>query len=87
MNRKSNLTRILHDLIQGQKLTSIDRSSSNTNQYFKTIKDNGIHLIEEWKPNLENQGRHKERSLHRDPENVTRAKNFLLRLESKTKRL
>ena len=87
MNRKSNLTKILHDLIQGQKLTSIDRNSSNTNQYFKTIKDNGIHLVEEWKPNQENQGRHKERSLHRDHDNVTRAKKFLLRLENKNKRL
>jgi len=86
MNRKSNLITILHDLIHGQKLTSRDRDSSNTNQYFKTIKDNGIELVEEWKPNQHNQGRHKLRSLHRDPDNVTRAKNYLLKLESRTQR-
>jgi len=87
MNRKSNLITILNDLIQGHKLTSIDRNSSNTNQYFKTIKDNGIHLVEEWKPNHENRGRHKERTLHRDHDNVTRAKKYLLKLENKTKYL
>jgi len=83
MNKKTNLIAILHDLIQGHKLTSTDRNTVNTNQYFKTIKDKGIVLVEEWKPNKSNQGRHKLRSLHRDPANVTRAKKFLLKLNNK----
>lgn len=87
MNRKTNLTSILHDLIQGQKLTSIDRNASNTNQYFHTIKKQGIELIEEWKPNQHNQGQHKERSLQSDHKNVTKAKNYLLKLERKSKHL
>jgi len=83
MSRKSNLKRILEELLIGKKLTSIDRGISNTNQYFHTLKKMGIELVEEWKPNKHNEGRHKERSLKNDNENIDRAKNYLLKLQRK----
>ena len=46
-NEKStHLINILSDLLDGQRLSSIDIKASNSNQYFCTIKNNGIELIE-----------------------------------------
>lgn len=82
MKKTTNLITILHDLINGKCVTSIDTRASNTNQYFKTIKDHGIILVEEWKPNKHNRGKHKERSLNLDPQNLNRAKTFLSKLQA-----
>lgn len=77
MNTKSSYLIIaLERLLKGEKLSSIPHAK-NSNQYFSTIKNHGIELVEVWKPNLTNQGRHKERSLHRSVENIERAKKYL----------
>ncbi|CAA6805365.1 MAG: Unknown protein [uncultured Sulfurovum sp.] len=76
-NKRTILTTILHELINGKSVTSIDTRASNTNQYFKTIKDHGIVLVEESNPNPHNNGRHKSRTLKNEPENIQRAKDFL----------
>ena len=68
-------------LLAGEKLTSRDQLASNSNQYFGTIKNNGIELVEVWKPNLHNKGKHKERSLHETIENIKHAKAYLERLK------
>jgi len=72
---------MLKQLLSGDVLTSIDRLASNSNQYFGTIKKNGIELVEVWKPNLINTGWHKERSLHQTIENIERAKKYLESLQ------
>ena len=64
-------------LLAGEKVVSRDRLASNANQYFRTIKKHGIELVEVWRPNLDNTGRLKERSLHQTIENITRAKKYL----------
>ncbi len=82
MKRKtSHLITILKQLLEGEILTSIDSNMVNTNQYFRTIKKHGIALVEVWKPNLTNSGRHKERSLHQTIENIKRAKSYLYKLQ------
>ncbi len=68
-------------MIEGKTLSSSDQLASNSNQYFNTVKNNGIALIEVWMPNLTNTGRHKARSLHMEDENVERAKNYLKKLQ------
>ena len=68
-------------LLNGEAVTSIDQLASNSNQYFGTIKKHGIELVEVWKPNLTNAGRHKERSLHQTLENIERARNYLEALQ------
>ena len=79
--KTSHLIRILKQLLEGKIVTSIDSKASNTNQYFRTIKKHGIALVEVWKPNLTNSGRHKERSLHQTIENIELAKNYLYKLQ------
>ena len=79
--KTSHLITILKELLEGKILTSIDSKASNTNQYFRTIKKHGIALVEVWKPNLTNFGRHKERSLHQTIENIKRAKSYLYKLQ------
>lgn len=82
MSKKvSHLSRILIELIEGKTLHSIDQKASNTNQYFRTIKNNGIELVEVWQPNLTNTGRHKARSLHQTHENIKRAKTYLKKIQ------
>lgn len=83
MDEKNNshMIVILMDLLDGKPVTSIDAIASNRNQYFRTIKKEGIELIEVWKPNLHNKGRHKERRLYQSIENIRRAKSFLRRLK------
>ena len=55
--------------------------SKNSNQYFAILKKHGIELVEVWKPNLTNAGKHKERSLHQTIDNIERAKKYLEALQ------
>ena len=81
-NQKStHLINILSKLIDGKKLASIDIKASNSNQYFCTIKNNGVELIEVNKPNLTNRGHHLERRLNTTDENIKKAKEYLNRLK------
>ena len=79
--KSSYLIIILMELLEGKTLTSSDKKWVNTNQYFKTIKENGIELVEAWKPNLTNRGQHKERRLNQTIENIKRAENYLKSLQ------
>ena len=74
---------ILTLLLEGKKLSSNDMFMSNSNQYFVQLKKNGIELIEVWKPNSTNKGKHKERRLHQSIENIKRAEAYLNRLLGK----
>jgi hypothetical protein len=74
---------ILKDLLDGKIVTSIDSIASNRNQYFKPIKQQGIELIEVYKANLTNNGKHKERTLNQTIDNINRAKKYLKRLQGK----
>jgi len=77
MNTASSYILItLKRLLDGEKLSNIPHAK-NSNQYFNTIKKHGIELVEVWKPNLTNAGRHKERSLHQTIENIEKAKKYL----------
>ena len=81
-NEKSTHTiRLLKRLLKGDALSSSDLMASNSNQYFRTIKENGIALVEVWVSNHTNSGRHKERSLYQSPENIERAKKYLAKLQ------
>ena len=79
-NSTSYLIWALKALLNGDKLSTIPRAK-NSNQYFATIKKHGIELVEVWKPNLTNAGKHKERSLHQTIENIERAKKYLEALQ------
>ncbi len=79
--RSSHIITIMKLLLNGEAVTSIDQLASNSNQYFGTIKKHGIELVEVWKPNLTNAGRHKERSLHQTIDNIERAKKYLESLQ------
>lgn len=81
MKKSTHLITIMKLLLNGEAVTSIDRLASNSNQYFGTVKKHGIELVEVWKPNLTNSGRHKERSLHQTLENIERAKMYLESLQ------
>jgi transcription initiation factor TFIIIB Brf1 subunit/transcription initiation factor TFIIB len=72
----------LKNFLNGKVLTTI-LDAKNSNQYFNIIKNNGIELIEVWKPNKKNRGKHKERSLEMSLENITKAEDLLLRLKAK----
>jgi len=76
MKKSTHIIRIMKLLLAGEKVVSKDRLASNANQYFGTIKKHGIELVEVWKPNLTNAGRHKERSLHQTLDNIERAKKY-----------
>ena len=79
--KSSHIITILKQLLNGEVLSSTDRLSSNSNQYFGTIKKHGIALVEVWTPNLTNSGRHKERSLHQTIDNIERSKKYLESLQ------
>lgn len=79
--KSSHTIRILKQLLKGDAVTSSDLLASNSNQYFGTIKENGIALVEVWTPNNTNAGRHKERSLYQSSENIKRAKKYLEKLQ------
>ena len=81
MKKSTHIITIMKLLLAGEKVVSIDRLASNANQYFGTIKKHGIELVEVWKPNLTNSGRHKERSLHQTLDNITRAEKYLKSLQ------
>lgn len=84
MNTKTtHLINILNGLLKGKKLSSIDIKASNSNQYFCTIKNNGIELIEVRKPNLTNKGYHLERRLNLTQKNISKAKKYLQKLINK----
>ncbi|WP_419677626.1 hypothetical protein ACN2EN_08210 [Aliarcobacter lanthieri] len=80
-NKTTHLINILTQLLEGKKLSSIDIRASNSNQYFCTIKNNGIELIEVTKPNLTNKGYHLERRLNLSDDNLRKAKKYLDRLK------
>ena len=82
-NKETNLIKVLQDLINGKSVTFADYRVSNPNQYFKTIKDNGIVLIELWKRNQNNNGKHLLRSLKQELDNKQKAKKYLQRLQHK----
>ena len=79
--KTTHLATILKELLDGKKMKSSDQFIVNANQYFGTIKKHGIELVEVWKPNLLNSGRHKERSLHQTIENIKKAEKYLLSLQ------
>ena len=78
--KSSHLITTLKLLLEGKALSSIPHAK-NFNQYPRTIKKHGIELVEVWKLNLTNSGRHKERSLHQTLENIERAKKYLESLQ------
>ncbi len=77
VQKSTHTITILKLLLEGKKLSSNDMFISNANQYFVHIKNQGIELVEEWKLNLTNDGRHKERRLLKSIENIKRAKAYL----------
>ena len=78
--KTSHLITTLKLLLEGKALSSLP-NAKNFNQYPRIIKRQGIELVEVWKPNLTNGGRHKERSLHQTIENIERAKQYLYELQ------
>ncbi len=81
--KTSHIITILRELLDGKASTAIDSKASNRNQYYRPIKHQGIELIEVWKPNLTNDGRHKERRLHQTIDNIKRAEDYLSKLLGK----
>ena len=71
----------LKELLDGKSLTSIDSVASNRNQYFGTIKKQGIELIEVWENNRFNDGKHKVRRLNQSLDNIKRTENYLKKLK------
>jgi len=82
--KTSHIITIMQELLNGGVSSSIDAVASNRNQYYGTIKKQGIELVEVWKPNLTNKGQHKERSLHQTIENIKRAEVYLNKLLGKS---
>lgn len=79
-NRKTSYLIItLTKLLKGERLSFI-HGAKNSNQYFNIVKNYGIELIEVWKPNLLNSGKHKERRLNFTEDNVKLAQSYLERL-------
>lgn len=82
-NRKSSYLIIaLQKLLNKERLSTIE-GAKNSNQYFCTIKNKGIELIEVEVPNLTNRGNHLERRLNLTDENIRKAKDYLKRLKGK----
>ena len=80
-NRKSSYLIIaLKKLLESKSLSYIE-NAKNSNQYFCTIKNHGIELIEVSKPNLTNRGYHLDRRLNLTAENIERAENYLYSLQ------
>ncbi|MFK5937795.1 MAG: hypothetical protein QM497_05285 [Sulfurimonas sp.] len=84
LQKSSHLTTILTLLLEGKELSSNDMFASNSNQYFVQLKKQGIELIEVWKPNLTNAGRHKERRLNPSSDNIKRAEDYFAKLIGKS---
>jgi hypothetical protein len=79
--KNTHIIKIIERFLAGETISSNDVFASNSNQYFGTIKKNGIALVEVWQNNITNRGRHKERSLYWDKENLLRAGSYLRRLK------
>jgi len=77
----SHTAKILQKLLDEETLISSDVFASNTNQYFRHIKDQGIELIE-W--NDPTEGRHLKRKLNLNEKNIERAEAYLNKLLGKT---
>ncbi|WP_457748488.1 hypothetical protein [Sulfurimonas sp.] len=82
--KTSHIITIMQELLNGGVSSSMDAIASNRNQYYGTIKKQGIELVEVRKPNLTNKGTHKERSLHQTIDNIKRAEAYLNRLLGKS---
>jgi len=82
-NKTSHIIEILNMLLNGKTLTASDYIASNSNQYFGTIKKQGIELVEVWENNRFNKGKHKVRRLNQSIENIKRAEDYLKRLKAK----
>lgn len=83
MHRGSSyLIIVLQQLLEEQRLSDI-KGAKNSNQYFCTIKNKGIELIEEKVPNLTNSGSHLVRRLSLAKENIKKATDYLHRLKGK----
>ena len=72
---------ILKRLLSGETLSSQAVQASNANQYFCTIKNAGIELIEVRTSNIRNKGTHLKRSLSTRKENIKRTVDYLKRLQ------
>lgn len=81
--KTSHIIVALQELLNGKLITSIDSIASNRNQYFGTIKKQGIELIEVWENNRFNSGKHKVRRLNQSLENIKRTENYLKKLKGK----
>jgi len=80
-NRKTSYLIIaLTRLLDGDRLSFVE-GAKNSNQYFCTIKNKGIELIEVEMPNLTNRGNHLERRLNPTDENIELAQKYLERLK------
>ena len=80
LRKNTHTITILTLLLEGKTLSSNDMFVSNSNQYFVQIKKQGIELIEVWRPNTTNKGKHKERRLHQNKRNIERARRYLKKL-------
>ncbi len=78
---------ILERFIEGETLTSCDFRWSNSNQYFRKIKNDGIVLNEVNIKNKKNKNFHFERSLDQDQKNVENAKKLLIHYKTKSRSL
>ena len=83
MQQPSYTAQILKELLDGKTLKSSDKHYSNANQYFVEIKKQGIELIEEWIPNKQSRGYHKERRLNPSIENMKKALRLYFKLTGK----
>jgi hypothetical protein len=82
-NRKTSYLIIaLQKLLNNERLSFI-AGAKNSNQYFCTIKNKGIELIEVDVPNLTNRGHHLERRLNLTEDNIKKANDYLKRLKGK----
>ena len=82
MRRNSIVALILQRLLKGEKMASIDTEYANSNQYYVQIKKQGVELVEVWKDNKTNSGRHKERWINQSIENIQKAKDLLKLLKA-----
>lgn len=78
--KSSYLITALQQLLNKKRLSDIE-GAKNSNQYFCTIKNKSIELIEVEIPNLTNRGTHLERRLHLTDENIKKANDYLSRLK------
>ncbi len=83
MNISTHKIKILKQFLSGAELSSSDINASNSNQYFVGIKNQGIELKEVWEANESNTGRHLNRSLVMEGDNIERAEKYLKKLQGR----